>query len=473
MKAILAIDIGTTNIKGVLFDLQGTALLTDSEEVATLQPQEGFSEQNPAEVLIAFNKLVGRVISGHDLHNILAISMSSGMHSLIAVDEGCLPLCNAMLWSDLRASDIAKNLKNSPLGKAIYNQTGTPIHPMTPICKIIWLRENDTEIFNRASKFISLKEYITFHLIGQFLIDKPMANATGLFSNVSLDWYAPSMVAANISLSELSSLCCSTSIFEIKSGDLKGKKLVIGGSDGALANLGSGILDAKKLSLTIGTSSAIRRKLERSVVDLNHRTFCYYLDDNYFVQGGASNNGGNVYKWLMQQYPNVDIDQIGREPIGAKGLTILPYVFDERAPFYDTGRKVVISGQTKDHSDTDIVRGFIEGLNYNLYLISESLGEFDEIIASGGFVESEWWIQMLADLFDRPVRLLQTTENSALGAALVAMKALGLSADYGEASSMFKTGRVYIPDHDRHIDYMRSYKKFKALTTTATSELVN
>jgi len=470
MNSILSVDIGTTNIKAILFDLNGVSLDVDSEKVTTLEPRKGFSEQDPHAVLDVFNKLLKRIASKHELSKILALSLSSGMHSLMAVDKNCKPLSKAMLWSDLRAADIARNLKASPLGKSIYNQTGTPIHPMTPICKIIWLRENQPEIFNHTFKFISLKEFITFHLTSQFIIDKPMANATGLFNNTSLDWHAPSLVVANIAASNLSKLCASTEIFKILSGDFSDKKLVIGGSDGCLANLGSGILKSSSLSLTIGTSAAIRKILKAPRIDPNHRTFCYYLDEEYYVQGGASNNGGNVYEWLINQYPEVDINQISNVPIGANGITVLPYVFDERAPYYDTGRKVVISGKKDYHTDNDVARAFIEGLSFNLYLISESLGEFDEIIASGGFVASEWWIQILADIFDRNVMLLQTGENSALGAAIVAMKALGLIKNYRETLPMFKTGKVYEPNHLRHQAYMNSYAKFKALANAPLVE---
>ncbi|MDA0196129.1 MAG: gluconokinase [Bacteroidetes bacterium] len=464
MKSILSIDIGTTNIKAILFDLSGASLHVDSEKVTTLHPENGFSEQDPLEVLNAFNKLLERTTSKYESSQTLALSLSSGMHSLMAVDKNCKPLSNAMLWSDLRATDIAMSLKASPLGKSIYNQTGTPIHPMTPICKIIWLQENQTDIFNRTFKFISLKEFITFHLTRKFIIDKSMANATGLFNNTSLDWHAPSLVVAKIASSNLSKLCASTEIFNIVSGAFSNKKLVIGGSDGCLANLGSGIFKSSSLSLTIGTSAAIRKMLKTPAIDPNHRTFCYYLDEEYYVQGGASNNGGNVYEWLINQYSEVDINQIGNVPIGANGITVLPYVFDERAPFYDTGRKVVISGKKDHHTSNDVIRAFIEGLSFNLYLISESLGEFDDIIASGGFVESEWWIQMLADIFNRKIMLLQTGENSALGAAIIAMKALGLIKNYSETLSMFKTGKVYESDPLRHDAYMNSYAKFKALT---------
>jgi gluconokinase len=167
---ILGIDIGTGSTKGVGLSLKGAALASAQHHYLINQPQPGYSEQDPETIWQAFVNCVKEVV-GQLKRPPVAVSFSSAMHSLIPVDEQGTALHPMITWADVRSEKIASKLRSSPQGEAIYRQTGTPIHPMTPLCKLIWLRENEEDLFNKTAKFISIKEYLWYRLFKRFEVD--------------------------------------------------------------------------------------------------------------------------------------------------------------------------------------------------------------------------------------------------------------------------------------------------------------
>ncbi len=463
MKYILAIDLGTTNIKSILFDFNGNNIRQSSFNLTTLNPAPNCTEQNPKEILSGTFKTIRELNAA--VSDLECVVLSGAMHSLFPVDKNGEALSNAILWSDLRSSEIAKTLKSTPSGIELHHETGTPIHPMSPLCKLIWLRENLAELFNRTYKFISLKEYLTYHLTGNYVIDQSIASATGLMDLRKKSWSQQALKVAGIKPHQLSDLQPPTFSLPVINKVLNGVPLILGGGDGCLANLGSGIIDNSRVALTIGTSAAIRTTLHNPTVDLQRRTFCYYVDEGHYVSGGAMNNGGNIFQWLKQKY-NVNEKDIFSSPPGSNGLITLPYVFGERAPFWETGMSPKTIGLKASHHTNDVARSYIEGICFNLKLISQSLGDFESITASGGFTKSKFWPQMVADIFNKPVHILQTGENSALGAAFIAMKSLGHIQDYGQVMRFIETSQTYNPMEDRLIVYEKSFERFTQLATS-------
>ncbi len=209
MHYMIGVDIGTTSTKAVGFNLQGHVLAEKAVEYPLLTPQPSFSEQNPDEVLQAVLDSIKAVtaamrITGFTVAGLAGISFSSAMHSLIAMDaEGNL-LTNSITWADTRSKEYAAQIKNSAVGHNIYRRTGTPIHPMSPLCKLVWLQAEQPELVRQTFKFISIKEYIFYRFFGQYVIDYSLASATGLFDIFALNWYAPALELAGISANALS-----------------------------------------------------------------------------------------------------------------------------------------------------------------------------------------------------------------------------------------------------------------------------
>ncbi len=210
-----------------------------------------------------FGTKSGRVIAGtiqtiRELNidsgtDILCVVLSGAMHSIFPIDVNGKPLSNALLWSDLRSSDIAKALKSTGLGRQLHHETGTPIHPMSPFCKLIWIREYSPELFVRAYKFISLKEYLIYQLTGHFIVDQSIASSTGLMNLTKKRWSDKALRTAGIKSSQLSDLRQPSYSLPIIQDELRDIPLILGAADGCLANLGSGVIDQTQVALTIGT----------------------------------------------------------------------------------------------------------------------------------------------------------------------------------------------------------------------------
>ena len=161
MAYIIGIDIGTTNTKAVAFTDEGEVLISAGSSYSAIADSGGRHELVPARMLEAFVSVLKEVLAKTSHRKGLAgVSFSCAMHSLIAVDKEGTPLTNAITWADLRSQPYAEALKSSEAGKGIYRQTGTPIHPMSPLSKLLWLKDREPAIFQQATKFISIKEYI-------------------------------------------------------------------------------------------------------------------------------------------------------------------------------------------------------------------------------------------------------------------------------------------------------------------------
>ena len=309
MKYILGIDIGTTNTKAVAFDLQGKPVAQANSTYPFISTQPGYHELDPQVLFVAVTEVMKAVLEITASEELACIAFSSAMHGLIAVDEKGHPLTNMITWADLRSKEYAMRLKFSELGHKLYERTGTPVHPMAPLCKLMWLRDQEPEIFTRAHKFIAIKEYVFFHFFGEFVIDHSVASSTGLFDIYNLEWNQDALNITGLNENRLSKLVKTTYImrglapnYAAMLGIDANTPFVVGASDGCLAHIGSNAFEAGDVSLTIGTSGAVRMMIDKPALDPKQRIFNYVLTENQYLSGGALNNGGNVMQWFARNF---------------------------------------------------------------------------------------------------------------------------------------------------------------------------
>jgi len=247
---------------------------------------------------------------------------------------------------------------------------------------------------------------------------------------------------------------------------LKNVPFIVGGSDGAMANLGA-TDEPGSLVITVGTSSAARIIVNKPQMDAGMRTFCYYIKKEQWLLGGASNNGAIVLQWLQEDFlhsrENVTdfLNQAATVKPGSEGLIFLPYLLGERAPIWNADAKGVLFGLTINHGQAAMVRASMEGVIYCLYAISQPLfekAEIKNIYATGGFARNEYWVQILADVFSMPVLVCETIENSAWGAAKYGMQTMGIPVSIKPAIS-----RTFYPDTSVHPIYAKGFQKFQKL----------
>ncbi|MBD1379477.1 gluconokinase [Metabacillus arenae] len=452
-KYVIGVDIGTTSTKSVLFSVDGAVISSHGIEYPLFSPEPETAEQDPEELFTAVIKTIKKTIQASNVmpSDILCVSFSSAMHSVIAVDKEGKPLTNCITWADNRSSKWAEKIKKEMNGHEIYLRTGTPIHPMSPLSKLTWLRNEHQELFASTYKFISIKEYIFYKLFKEYVIDYSIASATGMFNLNSLQWDEEALHVAGVSKDQLSKPVPTTyhllGLDEAMAREmnlLSSTPFVVGASDGVLSNLGVNAIDPGVVAVTIGTSGAIRAVTNKPVTDPKGRIFCYALTEDHWVIGGPVNNGGMIFRWARDQLGSSEVEtakRLGKDSYevltdiakrvnpGSDGLIFHPYLAGERAPLWDSNARGSFIGLGLHHKKEHLIRAVLEGVIFNLYTVllalEELIGEPKKIQATGGFARSELWRQMMTDIFNQEVFVPESFESSCLGAAILGLYGLG------------------------------------------------
>jgi gluconokinase len=491
MQYILGIDIGTGSTKAIAVGINGEVLGTAQQYYETHTPQQGISEQNPEVIWQQFIKCVHEIVTRLNTTP-AAISLSSALHSLLCADEQGNALTPMMTWADTRSSQVAETLKLSAAGEKIYRTTGTPIHAMSPLCKLIWLRDNKPAVFKSTPKFLSIKDYIWYKLFRAFQVDYSIASATGLFDSKQLQWSKEACELAGINPNQLSETVNTTysrkdvdPAVAQQMGIPADTAFIIGAGDGCTANLGSHVTGTGIAALTIGTSGAVRITGPEPVYDYSAMIFNYLLDDKTFISGGAVNNGGIAVNWLLKNFLNksnvttADYEEFFKAvetiPAGSDGLLFLPYLYGERAPIWDADASGAFLKVRSMHTQHHFLRAGLEGICFALndvltHLEASSSTSITQINVSGGFITSATWVQLLADVMGKNLVVFQLEDASALGAVYLAAQSL-----YGD-DSRFKaagTGVTIHPNKQNHAVYKKSFALYKALYTALSNVEVN
>ncbi|WP_349315586.1 gluconokinase [Chitinophaga sp. MM2321] len=469
---IIGVDIGTSSAKTIGLGIGGEVLASFQQAYSTDHPQPGYSEQDPAVLLLAVMNGIREVVRKTGFAP-AAISFSSAMHSIVALDAKGTPLTPLIIWADNRSEAQAMALRDTPAGKAIYRQTGTPVHAMSPLCKIIWLREQQPALFARTAMFPGIKEYIIHHFLGRYLTDHSIASATGLFDISTLQWSAEALAVAGIHAAQLPQPVPATEVvtglkpaIAADLGIPVSTPFVMGGSDGCLAQLGSQAMDPGHATLTIGTSGAVRMAGSQPLIDAQGRLFTYLLTDDVYITGGATNNGGVVLQWLVQDFLQQPLTAL-QELVDAAlrvdpgKLLCLPYLLGERSPIWNSHATAAFIGIQPQHTPAHFTRAVLEAICYALLSIKKALeetaGPVHKISVSGGFTHSPGWIQLMADIFGQRMHLQQQSDASAIGAIILAAQTLGMPPIAGLTDAPEK---VFEPDMEKHTSYITSYQRF-------------
>lgn len=437
----IGLDLGTSSTKVVAFDQRGNTLITSGVAYPTFYPDANQSVQKPDTIWQAVKAAVRRVLETVDESYTLAgVGMSSAMHTLLPIDAQGRPLADMMIWSDNRADKIINQIKQTQ-GDSFYKQVGVPLHPMTPFAKLLWAQAHQPAWWQDAAMFVGIKEWIWYKLTGHFETDYSVGGATGMFDLYKKQWHGCALEKLNLDAKRLPNLVDTLSIRECANNDLfpKGTPIVIGASDGCLANLGAGAIQEDTMAVTIGTSAAVRAVVNEPLIDPNSRTFCYYLAPDKYVIGGGSNNGGIVLEWFVKNFADNNFgtfyEWVQNSALGADGLLFVPYLQGERAPVWDAGASGIYHGLTMRHSRTHLARALIEGILLNIRYIAEtvtSLGNqpISSVKVGGGMAISPVVLQLLSDVLGANVHITQTNEHSAWGATMMAMWALDYAKDF-------------------------------------------
>jgi gluconokinase len=463
-QVVVGVDVGTTSAKAVAFDPGGRELGDAETAYELIEPEHGRAEQDPDAVVEAVLEVIAGAAARARQRGaeVCGLSVSTAMHALLALGADDRPLTRLITWADTRAADQAERLRREH--PALHERTGTPLHPMAPLAKLMWFAEHEPELFAAARRWVGHKELVLARLTGSWALDHSLASGTGLMSLERLDWDQEALALAGIDAGRLAALVPATHVLELAAGVARrlglppGTPVVAGAGDGPLANLGLGAVRPGVAACSIGTSGALRVVVERPAVDPSHRVFCYALTPGRWVVGGAVNNGGVVLQWAgealapdLGPQPEEGLVALAeRAPAGCDGLIMLPYLLSERAPHWSAMPRAAYVGLTRAHGREHLVRAALEGVCQQLALVLASVreagNEVREVRATGGFARSELWRRILAAALGMPVAFAEADQGSAFGAALLGMEALGLVETIDDAAQLVEVEDVVDPD---------------------------
>jgi gluconokinase len=475
----IGLDLGTTRTRAVVFDRGGVAVADASQDYPLETPRPAWAEQNPLLVYQAALTCLRNVMRIETISpaDIAGVGLSGTLHNIIAIDESGDPLTPAMIWADTRATREVAEIRRSTDATRLYTRTGCPVHPMYPIAKLRWLRHEQPALFSSARRFISIKDFVFQRLVGGFAIDFSVASGTGMLALQTRTWDEEALSLAGVTEDQLGELVEPTFTgpltreSAIATGLLAGTPVAIGAGDGVLSALGTGTLAPGQMTAMIGTSGAVRVVTDEPRVDREGRTWCYYLASGLWVAGAAIHNAGMAYDWTAEKLLRISADDDQDHtrlsswaedvPAGSGGLIFLPFLAGERSPYWNANARGVLFGLSINHDYRHIVRATLEGVCYRMrscfQALDEVAGPIREIRAAGGFVHSPLWLQMLGDVLGQPLLVPNTTESSALGAAVLSMLADGAIESLDDVAQMVSIERRVQPDPERHATYSRLY----------------
>ena len=498
MECIITIELGTNAVRVYAFDLDGNIIGSLKGYCPTFHSEPDYSEQDPDQIFITMLYVLKNLLN-EVLHpkkyKVLCICFSSSMHSVLAVDKRGNPMGNAITWADHRANKEAAELMNSPLGTKIYSATGTPLHPMSPLTKIAWIKNNEKEKFKQVSKFLSLKAYILQQLTGEYVIDYSIASATGLLNIHKIKWEPESLKFAGITSAMLPDLVpVDTKVgklnkaYQVSLGLSAETKILVGSSDGCMAVIGDGVNGEGVATITVEDSGAVRVMSDKVMQDEKQRFFNYLLTENKYISGGPTNNGGIIFEWFTRQFGDFKnpfdlehtmlelINDASKVPAGSDGLIFLPYLLGERAPIWNANARGVFFGINIKHEKAHFVRAAIEGIIYELYSIGKTLEEHRNIQSlsiNGSFGTLPFFTQMVADIYNKPVLLRQNYQSVSYGSYLLSATEMGIYKSLDEAAKTVILPDLATPDKQNNKMYLKYFKIFERLSTKLASEFAD
>jgi xylulokinase len=461
-KYILAHDLGTSGNKATLFSLDGKLGASVLYEYPVYYPEQGWVEQKAEDfwqaVCLSTKQLLEK--AGAPGSDVAAVSFSGQMMGCLLVDKEGKPLRNMIIWADTRAGKQADEMEAKLGMDYVYKTTGHRISASYSAAKLLWVRENENEVYRRAYKMIHAKDYIILKLTGNYVSDYSDASGTNLFDLVKKTWDQKILDALDIPLSLLPEAHPSTdnaggvtAEAARETGLLPGTPVIIGGGDGSCACVGAGVVSEGSAYNVLGSSSWISLASKAPVYDPEKRTFTWvHLDPNLYTPCGTMQAAGYSYNWYKN---TLCLDETARakeggenpyklidggalqSPPGAGGLLYLPYLLGERSPRWNHDARGAFVGLSVTTGKGDISRSVLEGVGFNLKIILDILekgaaaGNIGEIVMIGGGAKGDVWLQILADIWQKPLAIPEYAEEAtSLGAAVCGGVGIGAFKDF-------------------------------------------
>jgi xylulokinase len=488
----LGVDISTTGAKALVVGVSGDVIASATEEYPLYTPRTLWSEQDPEDWWQGARHAIRRALALAEGAEIAAVGLTGQMHSLVLLDQHDTVLRPAILWNDQRTGKQCAEITSRVGGLSrVLELTGNAVLPGFTAPKILWVRQNEPEIYERIAHVLLPKDYIRFRLTGEHATEVSDASGTSLFDVENRRWSTSMAETLQIPMSWLPTCAESevvtghvTALAAELTGLKVGTPVVGGGGDQAAQGVGSGIVKPGIISVTSGTSGVVFAYSETYSAEPEGRlhVFCHAVRGAWHAMGVMLSAGG-AFRWFRDTVGQPEMAvaaALGIDPYelltreaatvapGSEGLLFLPYLTGERTPHPDPDARGAFVGLTLRHGKAHMARSVMEGVSFGLrdsLELIRALGvPIEQVRASGGGARSDLWRQIQADVFGTELVVVNSTEGAAFGAALIASVGAGLYGDVREAVE--KTVEVVSrtrPDPARVSAYESLYPLYRGL----------
>ena len=497
--SLLGLDIGTSGCKASIIDFSGNCLAQAYQEYPLISLQPGWQEIDPERVWQSVRQVISQVVREVRMSNaadpVWAISVSSFGEAVIAIDPDGHPLGNSMIYIDSRGQQEAAELESKLGSDQVLSITGTTILPMYSICKIMWLKKHQPELYRKTWKFLLFADYILFRLGARACTDYSLATRTMAFDIIKKQWSSEILDCAGIDRDKFGDpIQSGTIVGEVtRSGadDLglpAGTLLVSGGHDQPCAALGAGAIRSSQAVDGLGTTECITPAFSQPILTQamaeNFFACVPHVVPDMYVTYAFTFTSGSVLKWYRDHWGRSEVDEAARlgvnaydliieralanrsDPI-ASPLFVLPHFAGAATPYMDAQALGAIVGLTINTPPEAIVKAILEGMTFEIMVNVERLAkagiQVDDLVTVGGLARSEPFLQLKANMMGKKVTTLHVSEAGTLGVAILAGTASGVYRNLDDAvAQLVRRKKVFYPDerlHEQYLDQFETYKR--------------
>jgi xylulokinase len=489
MSVLVGLDVGTGGARAVAVDGSGNVVAEASSEYPLHSPRPGWTEQDPADWWEGAREALGKVAAGEE---VAGIGLTGQMHGSVFLDSSDEVIRPALLWNDQRTYRQCDEITRAVGEERLISIAGNPALTGFQAPKIIWLRDEEPQNFERVARVLLPKDYVRLRLTGEYATDASDAAGTLLLDVRARDWSREILDALEIPLPWMPDVYegpeNTGSLREDVAEELDmppGIPVAAGGGDNAAAAVGTGIVGPGLVNSSVGTSGVLFAHASEFNPDPSGRlhAFCHAVPGAYHLMGVTLSAGGSLSWW--RETIGGDYDELvgaASEVLpGSEGIVFLPYLSGERTPHLDPKARGAFFGLTARHGVAHMTRAVMEGVIFSLRDSLEIMRELgvpvEDVRATGGGARSSLWRQLQADVYGTPVRRTVADEGPAYGAALLAGVVSGTYADVDEATSVVRLREeVTEPDRERAKIYEEHYEVYRSLypaTSSAMSRLTD
>lgn len=454
-QVVIGLDVGTTGVKAAAFGLGTPWHRVAIREYPLQQPAPGQQVQDPGTLLESTADALAECARAARPAEVVAVSLSAGMHGLVGFGADGRPITPLVTWADARSRAEARELHRTGQAAGLHALTGVPVHPMTPLTKLLWFRRHDPATWRRVRWWGGLKDLLLGWLTGALATELSSASGTGVLDMATRTWSTAALDLCGLSADDLTPIEPPTAVLALAPAAARrvglpgGTPVVAGAADGPLGNLGTGALAPGIAGLSLGTSGAVRMAVDGPRVDPHHRLFCFALTEEVWFVGGATSNGASAVRWAgatlahdvqaaagERGTDDAVLDLAATVPPGSGGLVMLPHLLAERAPLWDPDLPGAYLGLRREHGREHLLRAAVEGVCLQLRLVLDELDAVEPVAfvrATGGAFRSRLWREVTAAALGRPLVVVDGADGTARGAAALGLLALGLAPTLGDA----------------------------------------